>query len=1228
MARYGAEVPRESGFEVVQGRYLYERLGEKPFQQLCGALLARDFPDVTCMPVGQSDGGRDIVRPAPGGGFIVYQVKWSSKTERRIVAWLKAALDGEADNIRRLAAEGATEYFLITSVAGTSVPGRGTMDRVAAFLRERSAEYGISMRCLWRADLDARLDTAPQELLWSYADMLAGWQLIRYLRESSELREREAWLRDVVTKVVATQWVEDSKVKFKQVDLDSCALVDLFVDVEAERVVSPRAADRVNLPLPGADELGGAARHLLTTIRPFTLVLGAPGQGKSTLTQYLCQLHRAAFLSSADKAAGEFTVEHPRFPLRVDLRDYASWLQGHDPFDHSPLKAVPKKSDGNARSLESFLAHLLQVKSGDMPVSVRDAHDLITRFPPLLVLDGLDEVALAEVRKDVVTHIDQLTARLTAAECSPQVIVTARPNSSGLAEPSADRFDTITLSPLSTQLRSEFLEKWAEARRLPPGDRATLERIFEERSGEPHIAQLAQNPMQLTILLYLIQKRGESIPQTRTELYRSYMETFLDREAAKTSAVQKHRDDLEEVTAFLGWHFQALAELDGADSQLSVKEIKKAVLGYLYEAQKSTHLVDELFTAVTDRVWALTSKEQDSFRFDVQPVQEYFAASYLFHVAGAEQRGFNGSDVFRALVRRPYWFNTCRFYAGFASVNDLAALAEVLEEEIERSSAPFDLASPDVLIEHTRLVVWTLLADGVFAARPRTQARVALLLTDDLSIRLLSRRYELPLIAPDRGGLVLMKALQEAIAADPRQSISHSRAQLAAYMVGEGEESWSTWWQSRLIAAAGSAEEATWLTLGAPMRSGNRISAAAVRTLELDTPGAADAALVGSVSVPNGSVQARRLLEFVLKGHCSDASPFDAMGEAAELILMWAPYNFYREARAVAPNRSGSGRLHSYGEMSAGLRRQIAKRLIARDVRYARVDGAAKLDGKEKKTTSVWSDAARELTAIHGPSLLAAEITIIGAALPLELAKTDGDLTEDSEPFGAEVDYGQLLREVRRNRSDHLWWTSMFERYFDDLSRATWVLSLLAVADTAVIVECLDLVDEVTRTLPESDLRAVRFASSRLGSAGHARRLDRSVLERLDRCASATALLVLHHTVAVDESNSLSGFSSEFLGAMINFEIYSWPAAQAINFRMLSEPSLECLELLRAAGPQWYLNCDPQNGLPGGVVRDVLVKPAELSSDWVSVSEQLYSGKIRHSSLADLADGEGWFSTP
>ena len=144
--------------------------------------------------------------------------------------------------------------------------------------------------------------------------------------------------------------------------------------------------------------------------------------------------------------------------------------------------------------------------------------------------------------------------------------------------------------------------------------------------------------MQLTILLYLIQKRGESVPTGRTELFTSYMETFLDREAEKSPSVHEHRDDLKEVTAFLGWHLQSRAEVDAGEGRMATKAIRSAINTYLFEVDKDTKLVDDLFTAVTDRVWALASKAEGTFEFDIQTMREYFAARYLWEFAGADLR--------------------------------------------------------------------------------------------------------------------------------------------------------------------------------------------------------------------------------------------------------------------------------------------------------------------------------------------------------------------------------------------------------------------------------------------------------------------------------------------------------------------------------------------------------------------------------------------------------------
>ena len=60
--------------------YHFEELGDERFQQLCQAVLTREFPDLQCLPVGQPDGGRDAfvrgrVRTRIADSLI-YQVKF------------------------------------------------------------------------------------------------------------------------------------------------------------------------------------------------------------------------------------------------------------------------------------------------------------------------------------------------------------------------------------------------------------------------------------------------------------------------------------------------------------------------------------------------------------------------------------------------------------------------------------------------------------------------------------------------------------------------------------------------------------------------------------------------------------------------------------------------------------------------------------------------------------------------------------------------------------------------------------------------------------------------------------------------------------------------------------------------------------------------------------------------------------------------------------------------
>ncbi|MFI9813346.1 NACHT domain-containing protein [Saccharothrix variisporea] len=1211
-----------------RGRYLYERLEEKGFQRLCSALLAHAFPDVTCMPVGQADGGRDAVRPHPGGGTIVYQVKWSATPERDPVAWLTNAVRSEAANIRALVARGARRYILLTSVAGTGTLDRGTVDRLHRMLVGLSAEFGVEMACWWRADLDARVDGAPESLRWAFADMLAGWDLIRYMLEAPEREVREMKLRDLLMKVIAAQWDEDAKVKFKQVDLNSHALADLYVDVRAARVRFPRwkSAGGKVAKTPSnhsADLLGGAAEYLLQADHPLTVVLGAPGQGKSTLAQFVCQCHRAALLVRGP--AGVVAQDQVRVPLKVELRDYASWLGGDNPFD---LSAPPVRR--SARSLEAFLADLLRARSGGRRVDVETVHDLIDRFPLLLVLDGLDEVADSAVRAEVVDQIERLRARLSANSWTPQVVVTTRPNSSNLAEPSTDHFEHVVLLPLDAEIRSAYLRKWAAALELSPHDEQSLTSIFERRAMEPHIAQLAENPMQLTILLYLILKRGDSIPQARTELYRSFMETFLDREAAKSASVHRHRKDLEEVTAYLGWHLQSIAETERSNGTLPIREIKLAILEYLFTADKNVDLVEELFTAVTDRVWALTSKEQGTFQFDVQPVQEYFAAKHLYEVAGADRRYFDTSEVFRALLRRPYWSNTCRFYAGFAAVNELAALAEVLEEEFERlspQSVP-PLGDPEGQptvqipgagrIAHTRTLTWALLRDGVFAARPRTQAAVARLFADDLSVHiLLANGRELGPLPHDRGADAFAQALLIRVEREPLHPMSVLRTQLVAHNATSDTDAYTrqfdTWWQPHMARASGTVDEAAWLRLGVALRAGERLPHDITERLSLADTATARYAISAGVTPPPGSPGDHRMLRAVLDGHCAWDEPA-GRSHAADLLRLTRFERF--TGSGAREHYIGGPATGHFGWPSSNRTREAVTRLVDVDVRYSALVTAPDADPVIPATASSCAEVSAAIREIHGECLLANAIAAIGVCTVLEFAT-------DQEAVGDDLAAG-----VPHNRTRRAWWRRQFPDRTDPVALAGWTLTLLLAAPESIVSECVDLVEKALLELPQSDRSALLSMSSALARYELSVPLSRSILGPVRTLAAPAAALLLHHAVSVDALDPLDEVHHQTLRRVLDADPYCWPVERAVHARMHREPTEALSATLREVGPLvWF---GPFDGakveLSLGLVHAILCDAASYPEYWVTLAESLRSAATREVPLAGVAREGRWFA--
>lgn len=262
------------------------------------------FADVSVFPVGEKDGGRDMTS-GTGENRTILQVKFSGDRRRKTATWMKQQINGEAANIERLVREGCTRYILMTNVEGGAAPGSGSRDDVEKELTALSRKYKIQMSCVWSSDLDAWVDNAPWEIKLAYVDMLAGTDALFALLTSMNLKDGEKREKDILVTYVATYWSRDKRVKFRQIDLVSDLLSDLFVDVTAHRSSAPRGT---TMPLIDIERV---ADHLLgKATPPLTLVEGVPGQGKSTLAQYVCQVYRATFIGRGElKANNEVLPE-------------------------------------------------------------------------------------------------------------------------------------------------------------------------------------------------------------------------------------------------------------------------------------------------------------------------------------------------------------------------------------------------------------------------------------------------------------------------------------------------------------------------------------------------------------------------------------------------------------------------------------------------------------------------------------------------------------------------------------------------------------------------------------------------------------------------------------------------------------------------------------------------------------------------------------------------------
>jgi hypothetical protein len=647
-------------------------------------------------------------------------------------------------------------------------------------------------------------------------------------------RERRSALRHALSRIASLQAQERKTKTTESVDVAGPSQLEKQDDLAATTDSAPEESsddEPFDSDFPFDDEYfipsfspGGADMLLLlaeksTDAMGRVVVEGAPGQGKSTLGQYICQVHRIRLLQKdhdLKRLPGHHAKASVRLPFRVELRHLATYLRGRNPWERASNRSTISPPDW-AASLESYLAAAIRNASGGLACTQDDIVAILAATPSVLVLDGLDEVADIDDRINLVAVVQESLNRLTALGADYQVVVTSRPAAFVKAPSFSQRdFVYLVLRDLPRRLIDEYAERWIRLRDMPNDQAEDFRTILSSSLDRSHVADLARNPMQLAILLWLIFVRGWSLPDRRTSLYESYMDTFLNREAEKSPVVRQHREVLLELHGHLGWVLHAQSEIRGRTGDIEESELRTLLKDYLLREERPPQLVDELFRGV-ERMFVLVSRIEGRFEFEVQPLREFFAGRHLYktapHSTSASPALGSRPDRLEALIRNPYWLNVARFFCGWYDKGELADLARRLEELCD---------DPEYTrLGHPRLLIARLLRDYVMTASRRDTRSLATAMLDDLGLRMLCTDRETrtresaqqgPVLPSDAGLDTFVEVAQK------RLAVVRSDEQLyeitGAMRNSDVGSRAVDWWLNNLPDPASRAEFDSWLHIG------------------------------------------------------------------------------------------------------------------------------------------------------------------------------------------------------------------------------------------------------------------------------------------------------------------------------------------------------------------------------------------------------------------------------
>lgn len=653
----------------------YQRLTQGTLEQLILA-LAEQALGVAFSSLGEApEGGREAAfhgqddyrgEPNPWAGPGILYVLPHTNAEDCVVAVQHARL--------RWATADVSPHQVIV-LPHVDEPVGGLLS-----IHEEPVDHHAPSSAVWDARaLDRLLDAAP-EVLRHYRAFLDTGDILGSITEA--LPQATPELGQALTSYLARELSADQFASLGQAGADDdgkTQLAQVFVDLptarrEGTELPAPGPAFTAALVTAAEDKYDLRSRQRVQSAasggpEPGKYVLvGGPGQGKTTVGQFCSQLFRAALLQSRPAHLLTNTARRALTTVLEQGRveDVPAPRARRLPFRITLTALADAIAEATAGSLLEYLAARVSGRTG-FSVSTADLRLLLKEYPWLLVLDGLDEVPASSNRQRVLDLIADFHADVAAVNGDVLVLATTRPQGYN-DEFSPETYQHRYLTPLSPGHALHYASRLIGVRFAQDPEKA--ERLLaqlQQASSHEATLRLLRTPLQVTIMSILIDRHGPP-PQERFALFSDYYDVVYKRELAKDTPtsvlLRDHRKDIDTVHARMGLLLQLRSELTGeTEARFSKKQFAALVLNRLVQAgwqeDEAARTASAVVEAALTRLVLLVPVRDEYIGFEIRSLQEFMAAEALI----------DGSDAYigrrlRSLAVSSHWRNVFLFAAG------------------------------------------------------------------------------------------------------------------------------------------------------------------------------------------------------------------------------------------------------------------------------------------------------------------------------------------------------------------------------------------------------------------------------------------------------------------------------------------------------------------------------------------------------------------------------------